>query len=300
MTQESLRAAIGMVPQDTVLFNDTIAYNIRYGRPSASEDEVRAGRRAGADRHASSSACPRATNRGRRARPEAFGRREAARGHRPHHPEGAADPDPRRGDVGARHPYRAGDPGGARPGRRGRTTLVIAHRLSTVVNADEIIVLDEGRIVERGTHAGAARARGLYASMWNRQREATEAEERLRVGARGRRGWRHHSPPHAGGTRRMGLRLPTISPPGLATSWGEESHLHGRLFQLGLSSPPRSGGEVASPEGETVRGLLARGSRGERAECQAPRMPASMRRFISAMLSGRPSNTLRRSGSGRC
>ena len=64
---------------------------------------------------------------------------------------------------------------------RGRTTIVIAHRLSTVISADEIIVLKDGRIAERGTHAALLKERGLYASMWDRQREATEAEERLRI-----------------------------------------------------------------------------------------------------------------------
>jgi ATP-binding cassette subfamily B protein len=63
---------------------------------------------------------------------------------------------------------------------RGRTTLVIAHRLSTVIGADEIIVLQDGRIAERGTHAALLAAQGLYAAMWARQREANEAEERLR------------------------------------------------------------------------------------------------------------------------
>ena len=62
-----------------------------------------------------------------------------------------------------------------------RTTLVIAHRLSTVVSADEIIVLKAGSIAERGTHAALLKKKGLYAEMWNRQREATEAEERLRA-----------------------------------------------------------------------------------------------------------------------
>ena len=103
VTQESLRAAIGMVPQDTVLFNDTIAYNIRYGRMSAGEDEVQQGGRAGADRLLHRAAARRLQIDGRRARPEAVGRREAARGDRPHHSEGAADPDPRRGDLGAGH-----------------------------------------------------------------------------------------------------------------------------------------------------------------------------------------------------
>ena len=62
---------------------------------------------------------------------------------------------------------------------RGRTTLVIAHRLSTIVGADEIIVLDQGRIAERGTHSRLLASGGLYASMWNRQREAEEAREKL-------------------------------------------------------------------------------------------------------------------------
>ena len=64
---------------------------------------------------------------------------------------------------------------------RGRTTIVIAHRLSTVITADEIIVLKDGEIAERGTHQELLGKDGLYASMWNRQREATEAEERLRI-----------------------------------------------------------------------------------------------------------------------
>jgi len=64
---------------------------------------------------------------------------------------------------------------------RGRTTIVIAHRLSTVISADEIIVLKDGLIAERGTHAALLKQHGLYASMWDRQREATEAEERLRI-----------------------------------------------------------------------------------------------------------------------
>jgi ATP-binding cassette subfamily B protein len=68
---------------------------------------------------------------------------------------------------------------------RGRTTIVIAHRLSTVITADEIIVLQDGQIAERGTHAELMRQHGLYASMWDRQREATEAEERLRLAREG-------------------------------------------------------------------------------------------------------------------
>ena len=115
VTQESLRAAIGMVPQDTVLFNDTIAYNIRYGRLDASEEDVRKAAelaQIGAFHREAAQGLP---TRGRRARPETLRRRKAARRHRPHHPQGAADPDPRRGDLGARQPDRAGHPVRARP-----------------------------------------------------------------------------------------------------------------------------------------------------------------------------------------
>ena len=112
VTQTSLRAAIGMVPQDTVLFNDTIGYNVQYGRWDASNDEVReAARLAQIDRFIALAA-GRLRHLGRRARPEALGRREAARRDRPHDPQRAADPRPRRGDLGARL---------ASPRRRSRT-----------------------------------------------------------------------------------------------------------------------------------------------------------------------------------
>jgi ABC-type transport system involved in Fe-S cluster assembly fused permease/ATPase subunit len=102
VTQKSLRAAIGMVPQDTVLFNDTIRYNIRYGRPDATDAEVE--KAAGlAQITTSSVAAGWLRLDGRRARPETVRRREAARRHRPHDSQGAADPDPRRGDFGARY-----------------------------------------------------------------------------------------------------------------------------------------------------------------------------------------------------
>ena len=116
VTQNSLRMAIGMVPQDTVLFNDTIRYNIRYGRWEATDAEVEeAARLAQIDDFIRCS--PEGLrDRGRRARAEALRRREAARGDRAHDPQGAADPDPRRGDLGARQPHREGHPGRARPG----------------------------------------------------------------------------------------------------------------------------------------------------------------------------------------
>ena len=104
-----------MVPQDTVLFNDTIRYNIRYGRWEASDAEVEEAARARADRRFHPPVAQGLRDRGRRARPEALRRREAARRHRPHHPEGPADPAARRGDLGARQPHREGNPGRARP-----------------------------------------------------------------------------------------------------------------------------------------------------------------------------------------
>ena len=112
---------------------------------------------------------------GRRAGPEAVGRREAARGDRPHFAQEPADPGPRRSHQRARQPHRAGDPGHARPRGRNRTTIVIAHRLSTVVGADQIVVLDDGRVAERGTHDELLEASGLYAELWYRQ--AAEREE---------------------------------------------------------------------------------------------------------------------------
>ena len=180
MTQASLRAAIGIVPQDTVLFNDTIGYNIRYGRRDAARTRCARRRAWRRSAHFIERLPRRLRHPGRRARAETFGRREAARRDRPHHPEGAADPDPRRGDLGARHDDRARDPVGARGVSHNRTALVIAHRLSTVVNADSIIVLDDGAIAERGTHSELLARDALYAAMWARQREADEIAEQLR------------------------------------------------------------------------------------------------------------------------
>ena len=179
VTQARSAPPIGIVPQDTVLFNDTIDYNIRYGRPDASDAEVREAARL-AQIHDFIRTLPHGYKTdGRRARAEALRRREAARRDRAHDPQSAADPDVRRGDLGARQPHRARDPGRAGQGRASRTTLVIAHRLSTVVDADEILVMDEGEIVERGTHAELLARGGLYASLWARQREAEQARERL-------------------------------------------------------------------------------------------------------------------------
>jgi ABC-type transport system involved in Fe-S cluster assembly fused permease/ATPase subunit len=180
VTQESLRAAIGMVPQDTVLFNDTIAYNIRYGRPDAAEEEVPAAARTAqiADFIAS---LPDGYNTevGERGLKLSGGEKQRvaiARTVLKAPPILILDEATSALDIHTEREIQAAlDRVSA-----DRTTLVIAHRLSTVVNADEIIVLDDGRIVERGTHDGLLVQDGLYASMWNRQRQAAEAEERLR------------------------------------------------------------------------------------------------------------------------
>jgi ABC-type transport system involved in cytochrome bd biosynthesis fused ATPase/permease subunit len=170
-------------PQDTVLFNDTIAYNIRYGRIGASDDEVQKGGRPGADLGDFIESLPEGFQcDGRRAGTEAVGWGEAARGDCPHDPQGAADPDPRRGHFCARYGNGTGNPGGA--GLRLQGADHGGDRAPSVDrgrSADEIIVLQERReIAERGRHAELLAQKGLYASMWDRQREATEAEEQLK------------------------------------------------------------------------------------------------------------------------
>ena len=180
VTQESLRAAIGMVPQDTVLFNDTIAYNIAYGRPGAGEAEVEGAARTAqiADFIASLPDGYR-TEVGERGLKLSGGEKQRvaiARTILKAPPILILDEATSALDIHTEREIQAAlDRVSA-----DRTTLVIAHRLSTVVNADEIIVLDDGRIVERGTHDALLRENGLYAGMWNRQRVAAEAEERLR------------------------------------------------------------------------------------------------------------------------
>ena len=110
VTQESLRAAIGIVPQDTVLFNDTVYYNIAYGRPSASPAEIEHAARLARIHDFIMEMPDGYETRVGEAGPQAVGRRKAARGHRAHHPEGAENSAVRRGDVGARFPYREGNP----------------------------------------------------------------------------------------------------------------------------------------------------------------------------------------------
>ena len=180
ITQRSLRAAIGMVPQDTVLFNDTIAYNIRYGRPEASMQEVE------------TAADIAQVGRFIRALPEGYDTMVGERGLKLSGGEKQRvaiartilkappilmlDEATSALDTGTEHEIQSA----LDEVSKNRTTLIIAHRLSTVINADEIIVLKGGEIAERGTHAELLAKKGLYEQMWNRQSEATKAEEKLK------------------------------------------------------------------------------------------------------------------------
>ena len=181
VTQESLRAAIGMVPQDTVLFNDTIAYNIRYGRPDATDDEVcRAAELAQIAGFIQSLPAGYKSMVGERGLKLSGGEKQRvaiARTILKAPPILMLDEATSALDTQTEQEIQAA----LDLVSRGRTTIVIAHRLSTVISADEIIVVKDGQIAERGTHIHLLRMHGLYAAMWDRQREATEAEERLRI-----------------------------------------------------------------------------------------------------------------------
>jgi ATP-binding cassette subfamily B protein len=179
VTQSSLRQAIGMVPQDTVLFNDTIRYNIRYGRWEASNEEVEAAAKlAQIDPLIRMAPKGYETEVGERGLKLSGGEKQRvaiARTILKAPPILVLDEATSALDS---HTEREIQDALERVSK-GRTTLVIAHRLSTIVGADEIIVLDQGEIVERGSHYALLAANGLYASMWNRQREAEEAREKL-------------------------------------------------------------------------------------------------------------------------
>lgn len=180
VTQKSLRAAIGMVPQDTVLFNDTIAYNIRYGRPAASDaDIVQAAEVAQISHFIKDLPEGFETKVGERGLKLSGGEKQRvaiARTVLKAPPILILDEATSALDTTTEHEIQSA----LDIVSKNRTTLVIAHRLSTVVNADEIIVLKGGEIAERGSHSELLDQNGLYASMWNRQREATQAEEKLR------------------------------------------------------------------------------------------------------------------------
>jgi len=179
VTQSSLRASIGMVPQDTVLFNDTIRYNIRYGRWDASDAEVeQAAQLAQIDGFIRMSPKGYETQVGERGLKLSGGEKQRvaiARTILKAPPILVLDEATSALDSHTEHEIQEA----LERVSRNRTSLVIAHRLSTIVGADEIIVLDQGRIAERGTHSQLLAMGGLYASMWNRQREAQEAREKL-------------------------------------------------------------------------------------------------------------------------
>ncbi len=180
VTQASLRSKIGMVPQDTVLFNDTIAYNIRYGRWDASEAEVReAAKLAQIDQFIAIAPGGYDAQVGERGLKLSGGEKQRvaiARTILKAPPILILDEATSALDTLTEREIQAS----LAQISRGRTTLVIAHRLSTIVDADEILVLDAGRIVERGTHDTLLARRGVYAAMWDRQHQVAEAEETLR------------------------------------------------------------------------------------------------------------------------
>ncbi|WP_438749294.1 ABCB family ABC transporter ATP-binding protein/permease [Pararhizobium sp. O133] len=178
--QKSLRAVIGMVPQDTVLFNDTIAYNIRYGRTSATQAEVETAADI-AQIGGFIESLPEGYNAmvGERGLKLSGGEKQRvaiARTVLKNPPILILDEATSALDTHTEQEIQAA----LDIVSQNRTTLVIAHRLSTVIHADEIIVLKDGGIAERGTHGELIDRDGLYASMWNRQREATQAEETLK------------------------------------------------------------------------------------------------------------------------
>ncbi|WP_370867287.1 ABC transporter ATP-binding protein/permease [Parvibaculum sp.] len=175
--QDSLRAAIGMVPQDTVLFNDTIRYNIRYGRPDATDAEVEAA----ADLARIGSFIERLpkgyeTRVGERGLKLSGGEKQRvaiARTILKNPPILLLDEATSALDTHTEKEIQAALKGISQD----RTTLIIAHRLSTVVDADEILVLEHGCVVERGRHETLLALGGAYAAMWNRQREDAAARD---------------------------------------------------------------------------------------------------------------------------
>ena len=179
VTQASLRKAIGMVPQDTVLFNDTVRYNIRYGRPDATDAEVEAAAKM-AQIHNFVLSLPKGYDAlvGERGLKLSGGEKQRvsiARTILKGPPILVLDEATSALDSLTELEIQEA----LRSVSKNRTTVVIAHRLSTVVEADEIIVLEKGEIAERGTHKVLLKKKGLYADMWNRQQQADEARRKL-------------------------------------------------------------------------------------------------------------------------
>jgi ATP-binding cassette subfamily B protein len=175
LTQDSVRAAIGIVPQDTVLFNDTIRYNIRYGRPEASDAEVEAAAKS-AHIHDFIVSLPDGYDAevGERGLKLSGGEKQRVAIARAL----LKNPAILIFDEATSALDSASEQAIQDELDRiaiGRTTLVIAHRLSTVMDADEILVLDQGRVVERGSHARLMAAGGRYATMWRLQQQEAAA-----------------------------------------------------------------------------------------------------------------------------
>jgi ATP-binding cassette subfamily B protein len=177
VTQSSLRRAIGVVPQDTVLFNDSVYYNIAYGKPGASREEIEHAAHL-ARIHDFVSGLPDGykSQVGERGLKLSGGEKQRVaiarvilKGPRNlvfDEATSALDTKTEREIQASLEEVSAH-----------RTTLIVAHRLSTVIHADEILVLDQGRVVERGDHAGLLAKNGVYAAMWQRQQEAERAAE---------------------------------------------------------------------------------------------------------------------------
>jgi ATP-binding cassette, subfamily B, heavy metal transporter len=181
VTQESLRSVIGIVPQDTVLFNDTVRYNIAYGRIGATEAEIKdAARYAQIDKFIVELPLGYDAMVGERGLKLSGGEKQRvaiARTILKNPPILLLDEATSALDTGTEREIQSA----LNEISRNRTALVIAHRLSTVVDADEILVLDHGEIIERGRHDELVAAGGHYASMWNKQKEAAAAREKLKA-----------------------------------------------------------------------------------------------------------------------
>ncbi len=179
VTQASLRAAIGIVPQDTVLFNDTLYYNIAYGRPGAERAEIEEAARL-AQLHNFVRSLPDGYNTmvGERGLKLSGGEKQRvaiARMILKRPKILLFDEATSALDTHTEKEIQAS----LRAVSRSHTTLVIAHRLSTVIDADEILVLEQGRLVERGRHTALLAQNGVYAALWRRQQEAAKGEEAL-------------------------------------------------------------------------------------------------------------------------